>query len=156
MGTLLVQPNKYTANTAIPSSYVLLAATSTFLVNYAHSINTSRHRKLAKVPYPVCYAPDSRTDHEAYKFNCAQRSHANFIENQPSMLASLLLAGLRFPITAAIMGAGWSLGRYLYMTGYTRGDQGGKGRYQGIFYQLFQMGLMLLAGYNGVMMVLEK
>jgi len=147
MATFTLDPNY---------GYVLLAATSTFLVNYAHSMNTGRMRKLAKVPYPGCYAPDSRTDPEAFKFNCAQRSHANFTENQPSMLASLLLAGLRFPVAAAAMGFGWSLGRYLYMTGYTRGDAGGKGRYQGIFFQVFQFGLVLMAGYNGVMMVLQK
>jgi glutathione S-transferase len=72
------------------------------------------------------------------------------------MLAALLLAGLRFPLTAAAMGAGWSVSRYLYMKGYSRGDAEGKGRYQGIGFFLFQLGLSVLAGYNGVMMVLGK
>jgi glutathione S-transferase len=133
-----------------------LAATSTFLVNTAHSINTGAQRRAAKVAYPAAYAPSSRTDDAANKFNCAQRAHANFTENQPTMLTALLISGLRFPIAAAVMGLGWSLGRYLYMTGYTRGDNGGKGRYQGVFYQLFHYGLILMSMYNGVMMVMEK
>jgi glutathione S-transferase len=113
-------------------------------------------RKAAKVAYPAAYAPPERTDAEAFKFNCAQRAHANFAENHPTALAALLIAGLRFPLVAAGMGFGWSLGRYLYMTGYTRGDQGGKGRYQGVFYHIFSTGLILMAAYNGTMMILKK
>lgn len=86
-------------------------------MNTIHTMNTGKYRKLAKVQYPAAYAPSSRTDDEAHKFNCAQRSHAHFIENQVSMLGSLLLAGLRFPLTAAVMGMGWSVARYLYMVG---------------------------------------
>jgi glutathione S-transferase len=96
---------------------VLLAATSTFFLNSYHSINTGNYRKKAKVNYPAAYAPAERTDEDAHRFNCAQRAHANYIENQPSALAALLLAGLRFPITSAIMGAGWTVSRYLYMAG---------------------------------------
>ena len=68
----------------------------------------------------------------------------------------MLIAGLRFPVASAVMGFGWSLGRYFYMRGYTQGAEGGKGRYQGIFYQLFHYGLIFMAVYNGVMMVREQ
>lgn len=125
-------------------------------MNIVHSLNTGRRRKAAKVAYPACYAPSSRTDAEANRFNCAQRAHANYIENQPTTVAALLIAGLAFPLTAAGMGFGWTVGRYFYMTGYTRGDEGGKGRYQGAFYNLFQAGLILLAGYNGYTMVMQQ
>lgn len=70
------------------------------------------------------------------------------------MLGALLLAGIRFPLTAAAMGAGWSVMRYVYMVGYSAGGEGGKGRYKGITFWLFQLGLMGLAGYNGVAMVM--
>jgi len=134
--------------------YVLLAATSTFILNTIHGINTGKFRKAAKVDYPAAYAPSSRTDIEAYRFNCAQRAHANFIENHPSFLAALLLAGLRFPITAALMGAGWSVARYAYMAGYSEGSSGGKGRYKGAAFWLFQFGLIGMAGWNGLAMVM--
>jgi len=145
MATLTIDPNY---------GYVLLAATSTFFLNTYHSVNTGVYRKAAAIPYPGAYAPSSRTDPEAHKFNCAQRAHANFIENQPSLLAALLLAGLKFPITSAVMGAGWTMSRYLYMVGYSKGEEGGKGRYKGIYFWLFQLGLAGLAGYNGVAMIL--
>lgn len=147
MATITIDPNY---------GYVLLAATSTFILGQIHGINTGKYRKAAKMPYPLCYAPSTRTDKEAYLFNCAQRAHANFIENQPSMLGALLLAGLKFPVTAAVMGAGWTVCRYLYMVGYCDGTEGGKGRYKGIAYMLFQVGLYCLAGWNGVQMVLQK
>lgn len=92
--------------TLLPSSYVLLAATSTIILNQIHGINTGKYRKAAKVAYPGAYAPSSRTDTEAFMFNCAQRAHANYIENQPSLLAALMLAGLKFPLSAAVMGLG--------------------------------------------------
>lgn len=57
----------------------------------------------------------------------AQRAHANFIENQPSALGALFIAGLHFPVAAAVLGASWSFGRTLYLYGYTSGS-GPKGR----------------------------
>jgi len=147
MATITIDPNY---------GYVLLAATSTFFLNSIHTFNTGKYRKAAKVGYPAAYAPSSRTDVDAFKFNCAQRAHANYIENQPSFVGALLLAGLKFPITAAVMGLGWSVSRYLYMVGYCNGTEGGKGRYRGISYMLFQFGLYGLAVWNGVMMVMEK
>jgi len=147
MTTMTIDPNY---------GYVILAAASTFILNAIHATNTGKYRKAAAVKYPGAYAPSSRTDDEAHRFNCAQRAHANFIENQPSMLGSLLLAGIRFPVSAAVMGLGWSLSRYIYMVGYSAGGEGGKGRYKGIYYYAFQAGLLGLAMYNGVMMVLEK
>ncbi|KAL3425027.1 MAPEG family protein [Phlyctema vagabunda] len=138
--------------------YVLLAATSTFVLNVVHSFNTGKYRKQAKVDYPAAYAPSSNTSPEAFRFNCAQRAHANFTENQPSLLGALLVAGLRFPVTSAVMGACWSLSRFAYMVGYSSGEAGGKGRYKkgGLLHNVFQLGLICLATYNGVTLVLSK
>ncbi|TVY30799.1 Microsomal glutathione S-transferase [Lachnellula hyalina] len=88
--------------------YVLLAATSTFIVNILHMLNTGAYRKAAKISYPAAYAPSSRTDADAHRFNCAQRAHANYIENQVSTLGALFIAGLSYPRVAAGMGLGWS------------------------------------------------
>jgi len=136
--------------------YVLLAAASTFIMNTIHTINTGNFRKAAKINYPAAYAPSSRTDPEAHKFNCAQRAHANFIENQPTMLGALVLGGLRFPVSAALLGGAWTVARYFYMTGYCKGGEGGKGRYKGISFWVFQAGLLGLTLYSGIAMVLGK
>ena len=56
------------------------------------------------------------------KFNCTQRGHQNSLENQPIFLSLLLTAGLRFPVTAAIAGASYLIGRVIYMESYATGD----------------------------------
>jgi glutathione S-transferase len=61
---------------------------------------------------------------------------------------------LRFPLTAAVMGLGWSVYRYLYMTGYTKGDASGKDRYQDIYFYFFQGFLISLAAVHGFMTIL--
>jgi len=135
--------------------YVILAATSTFVLNFVHGINTGSYRRAAKVEYPAAYAPESRTDVEAHRFNCAQRAHANYSENHPTAVLALLLSGLKFPLTSAALGAAWSVSRFIYMRGYTAGGEGGKGRYKGIYFWLFQLGLIGLAGWTGAGLVLE-
>lgn len=51
----------------------------------------------------------------------AQRAHANFTENHTPLLGALLIAGLRNPFAAAVLGATWSVGRVIYLYGYTSG-----------------------------------
>ncbi|RDW65344.1 hypothetical protein BP5796_10036 [Coleophoma crateriformis] len=136
--------------------YVVLAATSTFFLNTAHSANTGIRRKAANVDYPAAYAPESNKSPEAQRFNCAQRAHANYIENQVSFVPALLIAGTKFPLTSAVMGLCWNVSRYTYMVGYSTGGEGGKGRYKmgGLYFWLFQFGLMGMAAYTGVSMVM--
>jgi hypothetical protein len=77
------------------------------------------------------HPPTLNTQHQqTKKLNkrfAAQRAHANFIENQPSALGALLISGLHFPVAAAVLGATWSVGRTLYLYGYTS-SAGPKGR----------------------------
>ena len=70
------------------------------------------------------------------------------------MLAALVLGGIKFPISAAIMGVAWTVSRYLYMVGYCSGQEGGKGRYRGIYFFVFQAGLLGLTAWSGITMVL--
>ena len=49
-----------------------------------------------------------------------------------------------------------SISRYLYMSGYCSGKEGGKGRYRGISFYLFQFSLYGLTIWNGVTMLLKK
>ncbi|KFY14333.1 hypothetical protein V491_06082, partial [Pseudogymnoascus sp. VKM F-3775] len=130
--------------------YVILAAASTFILNIVHSANTGVHRKKAAIAYPAAYASDeqAKNSDDAYRFNCAQRAHANYSENHPSVLASLLIAGINFPRVAAGLGAIWVVGRYLYMAGYSNLSlgRGGKGRYRGMIMWIGQLGLLGLTG----------
>ncbi|KAG8159006.1 hypothetical protein KVR01_011449 [Diaporthe batatas] len=82
----------------------------------------------------------------------AQRAHANFTENLTPYLTSMLIAGTRFPVPAAVMGAGWLVSRVVYTIGYTSG--GPQGRVTGALgHYLFGLGLVLTACYNGVQMI---
>jgi glutathione S-transferase len=107
-------------------------------------------RKAAKVPYPNAYATalEASTSPEKHAFNCAQRAHANFIENQPSFLATLLVAGLVFPVASAALGAVWIAGRATYAWGYTRPHKpNGSGRYLGVWWYVPDALLKLMAPY---------
>ena len=77
----------------------------------------------------------------------------NSQEYLPSVLALQALMGLKFPITAAILGAAWAAGRLIYAAGYSTGDPTKRGPGSAIAGIVF---LVLLGGcgYAGVQMVL--
>ncbi|KAF4968562.1 hypothetical protein FZEAL_10370 [Fusarium zealandicum] len=132
--------------------YVLVAAASTFFINTLHGVLTSKARKTSGIKYPVAYASNdvAEKDSKAFLFNCAQRSHANFTENQPSFLGALLISGLHFPVASAALGAGWVLSRISYAIGYSSG--GPQGRMVGsIGSFLFDTPLKFMAAYTSVM-----
>lgn len=146
-----------------PSSYVVLTASSTFFLAFWHGLRVSSFRKAAHIGYPQPYATeeqisaasDEKKKKDLYLFNCAQRAHGNFLENQPSVLAAMLVAGLEYPIATAVMGAGWSIFRIVYAVGYTSKTQtNGKGRLAGSFFWLFQLGLFGMAGWTGAKMLM--
>ncbi|KAF5018047.1 hypothetical protein F66182_9997 [Fusarium sp. NRRL 66182] len=137
--------------------YVLVAATSTFFVNTLHAFLTSSARKSSGIKYPVAYASNevAEKDALAYKFNCVQRSHANFTENHTSFLGALFISGLRFPVASAVLGAGWTLSRAVYAIGYASG--GPQGRMQGsIGSFLFDTSLKFMAAYTSIMFALGQ
>ncbi|KAK4147106.1 uncharacterized protein C8A04DRAFT_9259 [Dichotomopilus funicola] len=119
----IVLPNDY--------GYVLLAATSTFVVNIVHGFLTSSSRKAAGIKYPNSYASaeQAEKDPRAFTFNCAQRAHNNFTENLTPFLGALLIAGLKYPTLAASLGGAWSVSRVLFAIGYT--SKGPSGRIVG-------------------------
>lgn len=134
--------------------YVLLAAASTVFVNIWHGTQTVKARKASGIGYPNTYATAEQAEKNpaAYQLNCAQRAHANFTENLTPYLASMLIAGIRFPVPAAVMGAGWLVSRVVYTIGYT--SNGPKGRMTGsIGHYLCGLGLALTACYTSVQMV---
>ncbi|KAJ3495305.1 hypothetical protein NLG97_g3492 [Lecanicillium saksenae] len=138
--------------TTLPEGYhyFLAAATSTFFLNTFHSIRTSSLRGASGVEYPTPYATEARAreNPQAFRFNCAQRAHANFTENLTPFLGSLLVAGLRYPTASAMLGAAWATGRTLYLVGYTSGA-GPKGRRPGHVVAFFaDVALKFMAAYS--------
>jgi glutathione S-transferase len=128
------------------SRYVLLTATlSTFITSF-HTHLTGEYRAAAKVTFPNAYATavEAATSPEKYRFNCAQKAHANFTENHTSFVTVLLIAGLKYPKISTALGATWVLARVLYVLGYTRkyDAEDGKGRHWGSWWALPHMALM--------------
>ncbi|KAJ9639338.1 hypothetical protein H2201_004076 [Coniosporium apollinis] len=144
--------------------YVILAATSTFFLNFWHGTRVGLFRRAAEIPYPHPYAtaeqissasPDKKQ--AMYLFNCAQRAHGNYLENHPSMVIAMLVSGLQYPRTAAVLGAAWAVFRIIYAVGYTRADkQEGKGRLAGSGFWLAQLAAFGLAGWVGVQMIMGQ
>jgi glutathione S-transferase len=86
---------------------------------------------------------------KAEQFNCAQRAHANFIENVPQTMLFILVAGLKYPNAAAILGGAWTLLRVAFLYGYVySGKPQGKGRYAGSVFWLCQGALWALTVFG--------
>lgn len=127
---------------------MLLVAVASTAVNMWHGIRVTGFRSKAKVPYPNAYASheDSDKSIEKYQFNCAQRAHANYLENYPDFLVTLAVAGLKYPEVSAGLGAVYLVSRIFYALGYARPVRdGGKGRYNGITQYFGKMGLLGLS-----------
>lgn len=100
------------------------------------------YRKAAKVPFPNAYASasEAKDDRAKYLFNCAQRSHANFLEHQPAFLTGLLIGGLKYPIVSAGLGVAWCVARVMYTLGYTSDRPNGSGRRIGTWFYIPEFG----------------
>jgi len=95
-----------------------------------------------------------KTNPAAYKFNCAQRAHAQFNENAPLTVMTMLVAGLVYPTATAATAAAWLVSRVLYLVGYVySGEVQGKGRRLGFTFWLFQGGLWALCAAAAVKMI---
>lgn len=125
-------------------------------------VRVSGFRKPAGIRYPKAYADSGdlaaatpEKKQAQYLFNCAQRAHANYLENQPSLVAALLISGLYYPLVSAALGAGWTVSRVMYAIGYTRKDKtDGSGRLVGMGFWLFQLGLYGLSAWCGIKMLM--
>ncbi|KAF6225050.1 hypothetical protein HO133_010245 [Letharia lupina] len=119
-------------------------------------MNVSSYRRAAKVPYPNAYASaaECKESKEKYLFNCAQRSHGNYLEHQPQMLVGLLIGGLKYPVVSAAIGTAWCASRVAYTIGYCRKDKSdGSGRQIGVASSFLEMALMVMSGMTGYQMI---
>lgn len=93
-------------------------------------------------------AADADKKKEMHIFNCTQRAHANFLENQPSVIAAMLISGLQYPLTSASMGAVWIFGRIVYALGYASRNPknvNGRHRMRGMFLLIPQFGVYIMS-----------
>jgi glutathione S-transferase len=87
-----------------------------------------------------------------FDFNNAQRAHYNLIEIAPSAFIFLLIAGVYFPIPAAIIGLALVFARAIYSIGYVKG--GPKGRiFGGVLNSLCLLGLLGLGVASAVKLI---
>jgi len=107
--------------------YVMLSIAASWFMNAFLISVVVKGRQLYGVKYPHLYAPLDHENKEDY--DCFQRAHQNTLETWPSVCILVLLNGLQFPVTAAILMNIYSVGRIMYGYGYSHG--GPKGRETG-------------------------
>ncbi|KAK2743063.1 hypothetical protein FQN57_005019 [Myotisia sp. PD_48] len=121
----------------IPDNYgpiLAIAAGAIPFASIVHGIFVGKMRKAAKIAYPTTYATveQCKADPNAYRFNCAQRAHQNYLENMSLAMISTLVAGLRYPTATALVSGAWLAMRGLFAYGYVYSNKPqGKGRYLG-------------------------
>jgi glutathione S-transferase len=123
-------------------------------VSWLHGNHVTILRRPAQVPYPNAYAsaesiaaatPELKK--AKYLFNCSQRAHANYMENMPMILVSLLTAGVDYPLAATALGVTWIGFRGVYWWGYMRPEATkGEKRSAGGLMWVAQLGLLGLMG----------
>ncbi|KAK9814372.1 hypothetical protein WJX72_004739 [[Myrmecia] bisecta] len=109
-------------------------------------------RRRYKVFYPNLYADKSNPNADA--FNCVQRGHQNTLENLPTFIALLLVAGLKFPVTASIAGVIYTLGKIAYFKGYASGKPAARQR--GSFSYIGLLTLMGCVAYWAFLLLTGK
>jgi len=104
--------------------YVFGAFGFSFFMNTFLVIQVVNARKLYNVQYPALYAPES--NEKAEKFNSVQRAHQNTLESYSLVMVGMFACGLKYPITSAISGMIYSVGRIIYGYGYAKGGPQGR------------------------------
>lgn len=84
-----------------------------------HCSFTSAHARAAQ--YPALYAPPGHKNE--FEFNSVQRAHQNTLESYGPVMVQMMACGLKYPVTAAVCGALYVLGRVIYGYGYGKGTQ---------------------------------
>ncbi|KAI9789660.1 MAG: hypothetical protein M1833_002277 [Piccolia ochrophora] len=144
----------YTFQVPKDYGYVVLITAFSMVLAVWHALQIGQFRKRAKVPFPHHYAPQRAYDKDARAanaFDCAQRAHGNYLENHPTVMMSMLVAGLEYPRSTAVLGGLWCVARIMYLVGYVTSGPGenGKRRRLGTWFFIPQVGLMGLLAFVG-------
>jgi len=95
--------------------FVVATGIGSWMLNFHLAQNVMKARKEYRVEYPAMYSDNN-------KFNCIQRAHQSYLENLPSFLFFLLVGGMECPISAAIGGSLFLVGKFVSARGYATGD----------------------------------
>ncbi|KAL1959177.1 hypothetical protein VTO42DRAFT_2682 [Malbranchea cinnamomea] len=121
------------------------------LLGFVHGNIVNKTRRAANIPYPHTYATQEqcKADPNAEKFNCAQRAHANFLENMSQTVVSILVAGVKYPTAATLLGISWVAFRALFLYGYVYSKKPrGAGRLVGAPFWLVQGALWAISVFG--------
>ena len=105
--------------------YTIAVVGSAVYLNYYLQINVMKARKKYGVKAPTLYlpeAPDNADEKErkrVHHYNCCQRAHQNTCESLGLVMLNMLATGIVYPITSAIFGGIWVIGRFVYAYLYT-------------------------------------
>lgn len=110
----------------IPSEYgwTLIAIGGACAATIFGSIKVSLARRKFGVEYPTLYAESSHKNAKA--FNCVQRAHQQTLEWMAPVMCLTASTGLVFPLAAAVSCGVWTVGKLLYIQGYSSGDPNGR------------------------------
>ena len=104
--------------------YVFAVLGGSFFMNaYLTNIVISARKKYG-VKYPALYAPPGHKFEN--EFNSAQRAHQNTLESYSMVMLQMALNGLVYPVTSAVFGGLWVLGRVIYGAGYASSGPDGR------------------------------
>jgi glutathione S-transferase len=117
LATVVVFPENY--------GYVFAVLSASFFMNYYLSYNVISARKKYGVEYPALYAPSCHKFE--IQFNSVQRAHQNTLEIYAATMLQMCLNGMVYPVTSAIFGGIWVLGRIIFGAGYSRYGPAGRG-----------------------------
>ncbi|KAI5279562.1 hypothetical protein KEM52_004346 [Ascosphaera acerosa] len=143
-----------TTSIPIPEGYrnvILVSLGLMPVLSFLHGAVVTQIRRAAGVPYPHSYATQQQceTNPLARKFNCAQRAHANYLENMPQTMVCALVAGLADPRKATVAALLWVLARAVFAHGYITSDKpAGLGRMRGAWFWFPQGYLWYLAVFG--------
>ena len=93
-------------------------------LSHPHREQVSLARKKFGVEYPTLYAESSHKNAKA--FNCVQRAHQQTLEWMAPVMCLTASTGLVFPLAAAVSCGVWTVGKLLYIQGYSSGDPNGR------------------------------
>ena len=110
----------------IPSDYgyVMMSIAATWIANIYLMKQVMKARERLGVKYPLLYAEGDSAN--AREFNCVQRGHQNMLETWAPVTTLMLLSGLHFPCSAAVLGVVWTAARIIYANGYATGKPNGQ------------------------------
>lgn len=103
------------------NAYILLTITAALTGSSLQgTLIGAKYRKQSGVKYPFQYATEEqcKNNSAAFRFNCAQRCHANYIENLLPMIGSMVIAGMKHSRLATFLGCIWLVARVHYWFRY--------------------------------------